>query len=118
MRHSVLVCILLMFSVSCSGAGDAGESNQFGLIKPCREMSRTPPVSKECAAAAIAEEAFLRHTEYRVPLYTIRTFEHSAAEWRFIVEWGDAGHPPPRTGLFWWISVDRTTGKVALEDGR
>jgi hypothetical protein len=86
-------------------------------VSPCRDVSRTPPITSKCVAAAIAEEAFLKATHRQVALYRIYALDPLPSRWRFVVEEGDENHPPPE-GAHWFIFINRSSGKIEVQAGR
>ena len=86
-------------------------------VQPCRYVSRSPPITRRCVAAAIAEEAFLSATHRQVSLYTIYSLNPLKTRWRFVIEEGDEAHPPAE-GAHWFIFIHRISGSVEVEAGR
>jgi hypothetical protein len=85
------------------------------IIAPCKEGVEQRPVTTECAAAAIAEHAFLN--EYHdVPKYLISPMRHTETQWYFMILFGDATTPPPPGGHC-MVTVERQTGKAEVTPG-
>ena len=77
--------------------------------------ARPKPIADECAAAAVAEHAFLEHTKHLEPKYSIWPMDHTKSEWHFMIMGQKNGAPGP--GEHWMITVSRTTGKTEIIDG-
>ena len=101
----------------CATARAVCETPKSVEVRPCREIPRSPPITRECVAAAIAEEAFLETTHRQIALYRIYSVSPSPSRWRLIVEEGDENHPPPE-GAHWFIFVDRSTERIEVQAGR
>jgi hypothetical protein len=109
---SIVLAACLSAFMACSAA-----KKPSGPIQPCAEagVQRLPIVS-ECAAAAIAERAFLEATHNEEKKYLIFPMDHEAARWYFMIVIGDKQNPPPPGGHF-MISVERSTGKTEVTPG-
>lgn len=70
----------------------------------------------ECAAAALAEQAFLEATKHSISKYVVFPMQHEKERWYFMIELGDKETPPPPGGHF-MVAVDRATGKTELTPG-
>jgi hypothetical protein len=86
-------------------------------VTPCTTADRALPVTRECVAAAMAEEKFLDATRHLQKRYLILPMHHSPDDWRFMIELGDETQPP-RLGAHWMVAVDRRTGRVTLTPGK
>src|SRR6266487_4363315 len=99
--------LALLLCLALPGACEAAQ-NKSAPITPCTGQVEVP-VTKECAAAAVAESKFLEFTKHKVVQYSIYPFEHSSDSWYFIIQ-GWVGKPKqPLPGYNWLVSVDRAT---------
>ncbi len=80
------------------------------------EVTKSTPISGECAAAAAAERDFLEATRHEVKAYLIFRIPHEPG-WHFMIELGDEKNPGPDGGHFLAI-VDPATGRTELTPGR
>jgi len=119
MKHIMFLRLSLMCALGLPlcYASEAGEKRKAAIVQPCESYARSAPITRECVAAAIAKEAFLRETRHQISRYTMLAMQHSAAQWKFIIEGGDETRPPA-DGAQWMVFVDRATGKVELIPGR
>ena len=105
-------------SSSESGVGlKNGELRKLVRVKPCPAKSRSTPITSACVAAAIAEEAFLRHTDHKIDRYLITLLKGSGPPWVVVIEQGDDTHPGPDGGQ-WFIHIDPASGATDIDDGR
>jgi hypothetical protein len=90
------------------------------VVQTCPEKIRPGrPITEECVAAALAENAFLVVTKHKVTPYTIHPVRRTPKDkdwWLFIILEGDDAHPPPPGGHF-FATVYRASGKVDLTPG-
>jgi len=108
------ICLMVICSFFAPAESATG---RVVNVKTCPKGSRSPPITRRCVAAAIAEEAFLRATEHQIRPYLITSLGPLASRWRFVIEEGDETHPGPQ-GAHWFVYVDRLSGKVEIEAGR
>jgi hypothetical protein len=101
----------------CSSTRATDEHAKSVKVKSCREVPRTPPITRRCVAAAIAEDAYLKAAEHDLKFYTMYLLNSSKSEWGFVIQEGDEAHPPAE-GAEWFIRVDRSSGKVTVDPGR
>jgi hypothetical protein len=87
-----------------------------GRLQSAGEAGKATPVPSKCAAAAIAEGAFLEETQHKVTAYKIYAMRHTDARWYFMILIGDEKSPPAPGGHY-MVAVDRATGKVELTPG-
>jgi len=106
-----------MMIICCFFAPAAGADERVRHVKTCSTASRSPPITRRCVAAAVAEGAFLRATEHKINLYMITSLGPSEGRWRFVFEEGDDTHPGA-DGSHWFVYVDCVSGKVEIEAGR
>jgi hypothetical protein len=86
-------------------------------ILPCKEASKPlPPVARECVAAAVAEQAFLKETHHEISRYTIFAMSQTDPAWNFDIEIGDEDNPP-RPGGQYFVRVGRATAKTTITPG-
>jgi len=113
----MLRLVLTLFAgllLSCSG-----HATETVVVQPCRTAGAVSfPIATECAAAAVAETAFLEETRHRYTTYMITAIaaEHTPSTWTFLIVLGDKENPPPPGGHY-LISVDRATGKTEVTPG-
>ena len=116
-RRSLTITVIVMMLVWCSITLATDERAKIVEVKTCPEVSRTPPITRRCVAAAIAEDVYLKAAEHDLTFHKIYFFESSKPEWRFVIQEGDEAHPPAE-GAEWFIRVDRGSGKVTVDPGR
>jgi hypothetical protein len=87
------------------------------FIQPCRDASQSPPIRDECAAAAIAENAFLEETHHQITTYVISPITRNDSQWHFVILLSD-GYTPPADGGHYFVRVDRETGRAEVDPGR
>ncbi len=86
-------------------------------VNACPKASRAAPITRECVAAAIAEEAFLKVTRHKIERYMVFSHRSTGPRWRIVIEEGDQTHPGP-DGSHWFVYVDRASGAVEVVEGR
>jgi hypothetical protein len=102
----------------CFADSPANQKPQALIVRPCpSEAISHRPITDECVAAAIAENAFRQQTRHQVQHYVIISMPHTEELWKFVFELDDGTHPPPDGGQ-WFAYVNRSTGKVDLVPGR
>lgn len=102
----------------CCADSPATQKPQALIVRPCpSEAISHRPITDECVAAAIAENAVRQQTPHQVQHYVIVSMPHTEELWKFVFEPGDGTHPPPDGGQ-WFAYVNRSTGKVDLVPGR
>lgn len=109
------VCLLALLQTSFADTS----TTEAKAIQPCREILErtTGPITKQCAAAAIAEDSFLQETHHQVTKYSIYAMKNTATEWRFMIllaEEGAAAAP----GEHYMVFVDRVTRKTLVTPGK
>jgi hypothetical protein len=109
--------ITVMMFAWCSITLATDERAKVAEVKSCRGVPRTPPITRRCVAAAIAEDAYLKAADHDLTFHRIYFFKSSKTEWRFVIQEGDEAHPPAE-GAEWFIRVDRDSGKVTVDPGR
>jgi hypothetical protein len=108
------VLVLCVWGLA-TGCGDA--QTRAAIVEPCRgDIEKALPIIEECAAAALAERAFLEKTQHKLTAYTISSMEHEADRWYFAILIGDEKSPPPPGGHY-MVAVDRATGSVEITPG-
>ena len=101
-----------------SGFATETEHEKAVRVSACPAVSQVPPVTRECVAAAIAEDAFLKVTQHKIDRYMISVFRPSSAQrWALIIEQGDETHPGP-DGSHWFVFVVRSSGAAEVVAGR
>lgn len=101
-----------------NGCATEPEHEMAVRVSACPAESRAPPITKECVAAAIAEDAFLTETQHKLDRYMISVFRPSSGErWALIIEEGDETRPGA-TGSHWFVFVDRSSGAIEVVAGR
>ena len=120
MKAALLQLFVLMCTswlLECPAKSATTGKSPSVIVQPCRSKAiRVLPITSECTAAAIAENAFLRETRHQISQYVIVSMRHTDTQWKFVIERGDGTHPPD--GDQWMVFVDRSTGKVELIAGR
>src|SRR5262245_1408342 len=88
----VLAIVLSVSSDCCAGTNHAP-------ITPCHDARKNQvPITMECVAAAIAEQAFLEDTQHKIKKYLVYPMDHDATHWYFMIELGDKETPPAPGG--------------------
>ena len=114
-RTLLVLCLLTLVTGVPALSADAQQPTR--IVKPCAASAAARPVLEECAAAALAERAFLNDATPKKHGYTIIAIAQTNPEWRFLIELGDAQHPPG-PGEFYFAYIDRQTGVVTLTPGK
>lgn len=107
--------ILLVSALVFGGAAYGKE--KYVRVAPCPTVSRQAPIVRECVAAAIAEEAFLKMTQHKVDKYMIFSRPVLGPQRKLVVEEGDETHPGA-DGSHWFVYVNRSSGVVKIVSGR
>jgi hypothetical protein len=113
----LLVTLALALALNLANPSEATEKPTVRIVHPCPSKPRIVPITEECVAAAIAEEAFLHYTQNKIDRYLIEAQQQPTALWKFVIEAGDETHPGP-DGSHWFIHIDRSTGEIEIVDGR
>jgi hypothetical protein len=116
-RRTPTSLLLTLATLVMSAAAFSADSPQAErIVKPCAASAAVRPVLEECAAAALAERAFLKDTTPKKHGHTIFARAQNQPEWSFLIELGDAQHPPG-PGEHYFALVNRQTGAVTLMPG-
>jgi hypothetical protein len=116
-RTPTLLLVSLVTLVTSVRGFSANSLQSTRIVKPCAASAAARPVLEECAAAAIAERAFLKDMIPKKHGYTIIAIAQTEPEWRFLILLGDAQHPPG-PGEHYFVLIDRQTGAVTLIPGK
>ena len=115
MNSKALILGLIGLLLACAARTEPPKAVS---IEPCRTAGqKSGPVTEECQAAAIAEDAFLRETQQRIVKYWISPMRHTADRWKFVIFSGDRQAPAAPGGEF-MVSVSRATGEVEVTAGK
>ena len=121
MKHLTSIGFFAMWQTGLllTQVAEAADSPKTGSVKvtPCPNVSRTPPIKRECVAAAIAEAAFLKETQHKVSRYIISSLHPATDRWKIWIIEGDEDHPGA-DGAFWQVYVERSSGKIEIVPGR
>jgi hypothetical protein len=119
MALKFLPILFLCVVLQSNGSTAEAEHEKAVRVSACPAASRAPPITMECVAAAIAEDAFLRVTEHKIDHYMISVFRPSSSQrWALVIEQGDAATNPGPTGSHWFVFVDRSSGATEVVSGR
>lgn len=73
MDTAIISRLLVTLALASNLANPSGatEKPTVRIVHPCPSKPRIVPITEECVAAAIAEEAFLHHTQNKIGRYLI-----------------------------------------------
>jgi hypothetical protein len=75
----LLVTLPLALALNLANPSEATEKPTVRIVHPCPSKPRIVPITEECVAAAIAEDAFLHHTQNKIDRYLIEAQQQRTA---------------------------------------
>ncbi len=112
------IIIFLVLCLLTTGRSLSAELAPVAPVKPCKiNVPVSTPITSECAAAAVAEAAFLENTKHKVAHYSVYPMQHSPTHWYFMIEGLLGKRKMPAPGYQWMVAVERATAKTEVTPG-